>query len=124
MVPGAPSGSASDRVVEPLAAGGRARCPRQSGAHYFVSAQSHSDRHDHAAYRNKSNTGLVTKLVHLSFLLAVQKTVLVLHADELCPAVLLGAILVSTCGDDSAGTATYQNCIMANWYANMELAPM
>ena len=44
-------------------------------------------------YWDESNTGLVTERVHLPLLLAVQQAVVVLHADELGPAVLLGSEL-------------------------------
>ena len=43
--------------------------------------------------RNQAHTSLVTELVHLPLLLAVQQIVMILHADELGPVVLLGAKL-------------------------------
>ena len=43
--------------------------------------------------RNQANTSVVAESVHLTLLLAVEQVVVILHADELGPAVLLGAEL-------------------------------
>lgn len=45
------------------------------------------------SYRHASNTRIPTIRDHLTLLLTVEKVVVVLHADELVPAMLLGHIL-------------------------------
>ena len=44
-------------------------------------------------YWDKTNACLVTEAIHFALFFAVEEAVVVLHADEFCPAVALGTVL-------------------------------
>ena len=57
-------------------------------------------------YRNETNTSVVAEPVHLTLFLAVEQIVVVLHADELGPAVLLSGKLHPRKLDSPHGAGT------------------
>lgn len=88
-----PLGSCEERVVDPNAEDGRARCPRHKGDHYkFISILWCSVASD-CTHRDQSDSSLIAELVHLTLFLSVEQTVLILHRYELGPTILLGAEL-------------------------------
>lgn len=65
-------------MVLPNAEAGRARWPRQRGAHCGVLANERGERR-RGLYRNETNAGGVTEANHLAFFFAVEEVVVVLH---------------------------------------------